>query len=101
MPEQGLRVLTRAARARQLLADGVRADSISADQGGAVREAAVARFRSGATWVLVATGARPRPAASPPRLISASNDDLWFCGAVLFRKPGFGYGSRLREGSMP
>ncbi|KAK9835243.1 hypothetical protein WJX81_008300 [Elliptochloris bilobata] len=39
----------------QLLAEGVRADSISAEQGAAAREAAVARFRSGATWVLVAT----------------------------------------------
>ena len=42
---------------RQLLADGVRANSISADQGVPAREAAVEKFRAGDTWVLVATGA--------------------------------------------
>ena len=56
----GMRGLLRLGR--QLMADGVRADSISADQGTAAREAAVTSFRSGATWVLVATGT-----TSPPR----------------------------------
>jgi superfamily II DNA/RNA helicase len=35
--------------------DGVRADHISADQSQAARSAAVDNFRSGRTWVLIAT----------------------------------------------
>ncbi len=80
----------------------MRADSISADQGGAAREAAVARFRSGATWVLVATGTRPRP----PRCRRASSPSpLTTCDVAealcRFASQALGMGLRLREERMP
>ena len=40
---------------RELLFEGVRVDSISADQSNAARAAAVDNFRLGRTWVLIAT----------------------------------------------
>jgi ATP-dependent RNA helicase DDX52/ROK1 len=40
---------------RELMYDGLRADSISAEQSQAARAAAVDNFRLGRTWVLIAT----------------------------------------------
>ncbi|KAK9817077.1 hypothetical protein WJX72_009194 [[Myrmecia] bisecta] len=40
---------------RELMFEGVHADSIHADQGQAARQAAVDNFRSGKTWLLIAT----------------------------------------------
>ena len=80
---------------RQLLADGVRADSISADQGVPAREAAVEKFRAGDAWVLVATGAcaclQPCKAYTYPMSgLPPSARRMWLRSGIVCSAPGGG-----------